>query len=128
MPKTITKLNIDESNKQISWVSNGTIVIKAFGGEIFAYLIDELDEVLVLADSTFDGPNNLFIYNGDGSERLNPVMPALKKPVDGVYAIWFVKGLMKQEVILLSEEYSPYNTGCTFDLKAGVFSNFHPSK
>ena len=128
MPKTITKLHVDESNKQVPWVSNGSIVIKTFSGEVFAYLIDELDEVLILADSMFDGPENLFIYNGDGGERLNPAMPTINNPVDGIYSIWFVKGLMKQEVILLSEEYSPYDTGCTFDLETGDFSNFHPSK
>lgn len=128
MTKKITNLFVDENKNTITWLYDGNVISKKFKGELFAYSIDELDEVLILADSDFDGPNNLFIYKCDGTLRLNPNMPKLSKPVNGIYSIWFIKGVLKQEVILLSDKYSPYDTSCTFNLIDGLFSNFHPSK
>ena len=115
-------------NGNVTWSYNSAEITKTFKGDIFAYLIDFRNEILILADSSFDGPKNLFIYNADGTIRLNPTMPTLKKLVQGVYAVWFVEGETQLEVVLITEEYAPYDTGCTFNLCDGSFSNFHPTK
>lgn len=115
-------------DKAVEWMCNGRHISKPFKGEVFAYHVEPLNEVLILADSCFNGPRNVFVYYADGALRLNPEMPNLKSSVNGVYAIWFVAGNLQHEAVLLTNEFSPYDTGCTFDVRDGAFSNFHPSK
>lgn len=117
-----------QPNKTVEWLCDGTLISKPFKGDVCAYYVEPLNEVLVLADSEFDGPRNVFIYRADGTLRLNPQMPKLKSNVSGVYAIWFIAGKLQHEAVLLTNEFLPYDTGCTFDLEDGIFSNFHPTK
>ncbi|WP_167855510.1 hypothetical protein [Hymenobacter fodinae] len=55
-------------------------------------------------------------------------MPKLRHPVHGVYAIWFEQHQRQQTVLLLTDEYTPYDTTCTFDVESHAFSNIHPTK
>jgi len=36
--------------------------------------------------------------------------------------LWFIDNNIEQETILLSGEYNPYDTGCTFNLKRVSFT------
>jgi len=127
MSDKIANLKV-EPNDAVKWDFNGTQISKPFKGDVFAYYVEPLNEVLVLADPDLVGPNNIYIYSSDGSLRLNPPMPKLNSGVNGVYAIWYIPGDLKQETILLTDEFLPYDAGCTFNIRDGLFSDFHPSK
>ncbi len=128
MTQKVQKFSFDKNTGIAEWEYNGQRVSKTFSGETLAYYASNLDQVLVVADPQINGPNNIFIYNPGGTLNMRPNMPTLSKPVNGVYAVWFIDNNIEQETILLSGEYNPYDTGCTFNLKTGQFYNFHPSK
>lgn len=114
--------------KVVSWQHDGKQVRFEFQHEVSAYHIEYLNEVLIQAWVNDFPQENLFIYHADGTLKAQPAMPKLKHEVDGVYAVWFEQGKKQVTVVLHSEEYSPYDTACTFDLETHEFSKFHPTK
>jgi len=116
------------NEKKVSWTFHNEKMEMEFKLPVEAYYVSHRDEILVLTDVDEFGSENLLILSGDGGIRLKSKMPDLEKPAFGVYSIWFVDGSDTQEVILNSEMFSPYDTGCLMDLETGVFSDFHPSK
>ena len=103
-------------------------IILKFEFSIEAYLVKHRDEVIVIADPREVSSNNIFVYSGDGAVRLRPDMPELSKPANGVYSLIFQPNKDSFAVILDSDEYEPYDTGCMFDIDSGSFYDFHPSK
>lgn len=124
----ISQFTLSNDEKRVSWTNNGLPITLAYERPVAANHIAYLDQVIVQADAREHGPNNLFIYNADGSLNARPDMPTLKRPVQGVYAVWFVPNQRYVTVILLTDEYSPYDTACTFDLEKHTFTKFHPSR
>ncbi len=114
--------------KKIRWECCGKKIILKFEFPVEAYLVKHRDEVIVIADPREVGINNIFVYSEDGSVRLRPKMPELGKPASGVYSLIFQPNKDSFEVILDSDEYEPYDTGCMFDLDSGLFYDCHPSK
>lgn len=114
--------------KNVSWKYSGNKVELIFNNSIEAFFIEHLNEVIVIADINEVGANNLFVYDLTGEIKINPEMPKLNSPVEGVYTMCFAPGSDKQEVVLISEANSPYDTACTFDVTKGEFSSFHPTK
>ena len=124
----ITNFKVCKDEKRISWKSNGQLLEFNFKYPVAANHNEYLDQVLVQSDALESGEKNLTIYNPDGSIAARPEMPKLKHRVDGVYAVWFGQGKKEVTVILLTDEYAPYDTACTFNLEKYTFSKFHPTK
>ena len=124
----ITDFKVSSDEKLISWTSNGQLQELDFKYPVAANHIEYLDKVLVQSDTLESGEKNLTIYNPDGSIAARPEMPKLKHRVDGVYAVWFGQGKRDVTVVLLTDEYAPYDTACTFNLEKYTFSKFHPTK
>lgn len=117
-----------DNEKKISWLYEGEEKKLLFKYPVEVFLIKERNEILVIADIKETGNNNLTIYKADSSVRIKPKMPSLSKPVLGVYSIFYIKGSENLDTILDSKEFFPYDTGCTFNINTGEFTDFHPSK
>ncbi|WDE03670.1 hypothetical protein SG34_020120 [Thalassomonas viridans] len=115
----------NEELGEVLWDFNGKKIEKKFRKRIQAELIADKNFVVVIANHKEVGNRNLFIYDEAGNIKSNPEMPKLTLPVEGVYSIWFVPGKEEQKVVLLTDENSPFDTACTFNLNTGVFSKFH---
>jgi hypothetical protein len=124
----ITKFNVSEDQKTVFWKNEGNVITLTFQYGTFANHIEYLDEVIIQSDVRESGEQNLAIYNADGSLKARPEMPVLKHSVGGVYSVWFDQGKRQQTVVLMTDEFSPYDTACTFDLETHAFFNFHPTK
>jgi hypothetical protein len=124
----INKFRISKDEKTVSWKNDDQEVKILFQYKIIANHIKYLDQVIVESDVRESGSNNLIIYNADGSVRARPDMPVLKHGVGGVYSVWFDQGKRLQTLVLMTDEFSPYDTACTFDLETYEFSKFHPTK
>jgi hypothetical protein len=124
----ITKFKVSKDGRTVSWQHDGKKVKFEFQHHATAYHIEYLDEVLIQAWVNDYWRANLFIYHADGTLKATPAMPKLKHEVDGVYSVWFEQGKRQVTVVLHSEEFSPYDTACTFDLETHLFSRFHPTK
>lgn len=124
----ITNFKVSEDSKIVSWKNEEQLKKIVFECRVEAYYIEYLDEVIVQSDARESGSSNLIIYNADGSVKARPQMPQLKHEVGGVYAIWFAQGKRAQTLVLMTDEYKPYDTACTFDLETHEFSKFHPTK
>jgi hypothetical protein len=111
----------------VSWQYNAQTIEFHFTYPVYANHIEYLNEVFIHSDVRENGEQNLALYKDDGLLKARPKMLKLKHRVDGVYAVWFVQGEREQTVVLLSDEYKPYDTACTFDLKTHRFSKFHPT-
>lgn len=116
------------SDTEIGWICDNKEVNLSFTHPVRCYHIQHRDEVVVVGDTNEFGPKNLIVYSADGTVRARPKMPVLDKPVEGVYSVWFVEGKDKQNTILLSDNYAPYDTGCIVDFSTCEFSDFHPAK
>lgn len=112
----------------VEWDCSTRRVSKTFKGNIQVELMNSENKVLVVADAKEVGSDNLFIFDEAGNVVLNPKMPKLSKSVKGVYSIWYVKGSKEHTAILLSDEFSPYDTACKFNVENGEFSEFHATK
>lgn len=124
----ITNFKVSEDRKTVFWENAGQPIHFIFQYKAFANHIEYLDEVIIQSDVRESGEQNLAIYNADGSVKARPEMPKLKHGVGGVYSVWFDQGKRQQTAILMTDEFSPYETACTFDLETHTFSNFHPTK
>ncbi len=124
----ITNFHLSADCKTVFWNNDDQLVHLAFEHKVEGYLIEYLNQVLLLADVWEYGKRVLTIYNADGSVRAQPGLPKLKHEVGGIYSIWFVQGKRQQTVVLFTEEFSPYETACNFDLETYQFSGFHPTK
>ena len=124
----ITNFKVSEDEKTVSWENDGQIQEMRFQYSVLANHIEYLDKVVIQSDVRESGRTNLAIYNPDGSLEVRPEMPELKHKVGGVYALWFMQGRKQQTAVLMSNEFSPYDTACTFDLETYKFSDFHPTK
>ena len=124
----ITNFKVSEDRKTVSWENEGQPISFAFQYKAFANHIEYLDAVIIQSDVRESGEQNLAIYNANGSVKVRPEMPALKHGVGGVYSVWFDQGNRQQTVVLMTDEFRPYETACTFDLETYEFSNFHPTK
>jgi hypothetical protein len=123
----ITAFKLSQDNKTVSWQYEGDTKIVQFTYPVNANHVTLLDEVIVQSDVRESGEQNLLLYHADGSLKVRPAMPKLKHKVHGVYAVWFVPDEIKLTAVLLSDEYKPYDTACTFNLKTHRFSNFRPT-
>lgn len=123
----ITDFSVSKDEKTVSWQHEGEAYRLDFAYPVLANYVVLLDEVIVQADVREFGEQNLFLYSADGSLKSRPEMPKLKHKVHGVYAVWFVPDEIKLTVVLISDEYKPYDTACTFDLKTHRFSKFRPT-
>lgn len=112
----------------VTWENESGNVSLSFPNAFQVKLLKEKSEVLIVADPEQVGNRNLLIFDETGNERLRPYMPSLSESVDGVYSLWHVDGNDNHTAILLCNEYSPYETACTFNEKTGEFTNFHPTK
>ena len=124
----ITNFKVSEDRKTVSWKNEEQAINFVFQYKAFANHIEYLNEVIIQSDVRESGEQNLAIYNANGSIKARPAMPILKHGVGGVYSVWFDQGNRKQTVVLMTDEFSPYETACTFDLETYEFSNFHPTK
>jgi hypothetical protein len=124
----ITNFQVSADKKSVSWESNGDSIILNFQYKAFANHIEYLDKVIVQSDAWESGSSNLAIYNADGSVRARPEMPSLKHEVGGVYSVWFIQERRQRIVVPMTDEFSPYETACTFDLETYEFFDFHPTK
>ena len=124
----ITNFKVSENYRIISWSHKNQTETLAFEYEVAAYHIEYLDEIIVQSDVFESGRNNLALYNADASLKARPEMPERKPRVAGVYAIWFGQGRRQVDLVLISDEFNPYQTACTFDLETYEFSDFHPTK
>ncbi|WP_444919811.1 hypothetical protein ACJJID_12785 [Microbulbifer sp. CnH-101-G] len=118
----------DEKNGEVKWVSDGVLISKKYNNKIQAELIVDQNRVLVVSDHKESGPQNLCIYDEKGEVVLKPMMPKLNNSVDGVYSVWFIPGSKIQKVVLLTDEYSPFDTVCNLNINTGEFSDFHRTK
>lgn len=123
----ITDFKVSLDRLLVSWKNDGKAIAMHFEHKAFANQIEYLDEVIIHSDARESGEQNLALYNADGTLKVRPNMPKLEHKVHGVYAVWFVQGERQQQVVLLSDEYKPYDTGCTFDLETHRFFKFHPT-
>ena len=123
----ITSFKVSEDRKTVSWQNEKKPIVLTFQYKAFANHIEYLDEVIVQSDVFESGRTNLAIYNADGSVKARPEMPKRKSEVAGVYSVWFDQGNRKQTVVLISDEFNPYQTACTFDLETYEFTDFHPT-
>ena len=124
----ITHFKVSEDAKSVTWQQDGQLKAVSFEYKVEAYHIEYLNEVIVQSDARESGSRNLIIYNADGSVKARPEMPKLKHEVGGAYAIWFAQGKREQTVVLMTDEYKPYDTACTFDLETYQFFKFHPTQ
>lgn len=124
----ITNFKVSEDEKTVSWENEGRAKRLLFEYPVAANHIVYLDEVIVQSDTRENGETNLAIYKADGLVKVRPEMPKRKHKVAGVYAVWFGQGKKRVPVVLLSDEYRPYDTACTFDLETHQFFDFHPTK
>lgn len=118
----------DEKNGVVEWKSDGVLISKKYNNRIQAELIADQNRVLIVSDHKESGPQNLCIYDENGEVVLKPLMPELSSPVDGIYSIWFVPCGDVQKVILLTDEYSPFDTACNLNILTGEFFYFHRTK
>lgn len=123
----ITEFKVSKDEKTVTWQHDGQAKKLAFKYPVAAHHILYLDEVIVQSDTRESGEKNLAIYKADGSLKSRPDMPKIKHKVEGVYAVYFGQGKKQVPVVLLSDEYKPYDTGCTFDLETHKFFKFHPT-
>jgi hypothetical protein len=124
----ITNFKVSPDRLQVSWEDEGKAIVLHFKYKAFANHIEYLDEVIIQSDARESGSRNLAIYTADGVEKARPEMPALKHEVGGVYSVWFDQGNRYQTVVLMTDEFNPHETACTFDLETYEFSKFHPTK
>ena len=124
----IKSFKVSEDRKKVSWQYNGRTIEFVFQYEVFANHIQYLNTIIIQSDVRESSERNLAIYNVDGSVKARPDMPKLKHGVGGVYSVWFDQGKRQQTVVLMTDEFSPYETACDFDLETYEFSNFHPTK
>jgi len=124
----IKKFKISEDEKMVSWEHEGQLKTLEFQYRVAAYHIEYLDQVLVQSAVRESGRTNLAIYNADGSLKARPEMPKRKSEVAGVYAVWFGQGDRQVTIVLISDEFTPYQTACTFDLETYEFFDFHRTK
>ncbi|RZJ92541.1 MAG: hypothetical protein EOO60_07015 [Hymenobacter sp.] len=123
----LTNFHVSEDRRTVSWQHESQKVDFTFQLPVYANHIEYLDEVIIHSDALESGEHNLALYKADGTLKVRPAMPKLKHKVHGVYAVWFVQGERQQEIVLLSDEYKPYDTACSFDLETHRFSKFHPT-
>ncbi|MGI4736512.1 MAG: hypothetical protein ACRYG7_15155 [Janthinobacterium lividum] len=124
----ITNFKVSPNRCQVSWENEEKAIRLEFKYKAFANHVEYLDEVIIQSDARESGSRNLAIYTADGVIKACPEMPALKHEVSGVYSVWFDQGNRYQTVVLMTDEFSPYDTACTFDLETYEFSKFHPTK
>ena len=124
----ITNLRLSPDKQTIRWENGKQSVALALGYEARPHLLAYLNEVLVLRETWGAGERTITIYHADGTVKAHPALPKLRHAVGGIYSIWYEQGKRKQTVVLLTEEFSPYETACDFDLETHEFSNFHPTK
>jgi hypothetical protein len=124
----ITNFKVSPDRLQVSWKNEDKAIRLEFKYKASANHIEYLDEVIIQSDARESGSRNLAIYTADGVIKARPEMPALKHEVGGVYSVWFDQGNRYQTVVLMTDEFSPYDTACTFDLETYKFSKFHPTK
>jgi hypothetical protein len=124
----ITNLHLSPDKQTVTWENGSQPVTLAFGYEVRPHHIEYLNEVLVLRETWGDGERTITIYHADGTVKARPGLPKLRHAVGGIYSIWYEQGQRKQTVVLLTDEFSPYETACDFDLETHEFSNFHPTK
>lgn len=123
----ITNFEVSADYRVVSWKNGGDNVEVSFQFEIAAYHLEYLNEIIIQSSVQESGTNNLAIYNADGTIKARPNMPKLQHGVGGVYAIWFAQGKREQTLVLMTDEFSPYDTACAFDLETCEFSRFHPT-
>ena len=124
----ITNFKVSDNRKKVTWKNEGKPVVFEFKHPVSAHQIVYLDEILIHSSTKEDGEKNLAIYHSDGTIKARPTMPKLKEEVSGIYSVWFDPGQKQITVVLLSDEYAPYDTACTFNLETHKFSKFHPTK
>jgi hypothetical protein len=124
----ITNFKVSNDRKKVTWDNDGKLVAFEFEYPVSAHHIDYLDEVLIHSSTKEDDAKNLAIYYSNGILKARPNMPKLKHEVSGVYSVWFEQGQKQITVVLLSDEYNPYDTACSFDLETYKFLKFHPTK
>ena len=127
MEEKISNFTI-ENGKSVHWCYKNNKVILSFSDYFEAYLLENRNEVLILSEINEESNKNLTLYKANGDVKYIPEMPKLKKPVLGVYTIIFAKEKKILEVVLSSETFAPFDTGCKFDVENGIFFDFHPSK
>ena len=124
----ITNFKVSPDRLLVSWDDNGNSIVLHFKHKAFANHIEYLNEVIIQSDARESGSRNLAIYTADGKIKARPEMPKLKHEVGGVYSVWFDQDNRYQTVVLMTDEFNPYETACTFDLETYEFSKFHPTK
>ncbi|UOG74195.1 hypothetical protein MTX78_18990 [Hymenobacter tibetensis] len=124
----ITKFKVSKDHQTVSWQAAGQPVELHFQYPVEANYVKHLNQVIVQSDIRESGQQNLALYVEDGSVKVRPPMPKLEHEVTGVYAVWFVPGEDNVTTILLTDEYKPYDTACTFDLRTGTLSDLHATK
>lgn len=124
----LTNLHLSPDKQTVSWNNDGQPVVLSFGYDVRPHHVEYLNEVLVLRETWGEGERVFTIYHADGTVKARPGLPKLRHPVGGIYSIWYNQGQRKQTVVLFTEEFSPYETACDFDLETYEFSNFHPTK
>ena len=129
MNRKLNRLRLTKPWNRISWTyDNEYIFVEPTGAIDAIYFLDHRNEIIVLTESCESNNENLFIYGFDGQLRLRPKMPALSKPVNGVYDIWFKPNSNSLTVMLLTEHFRPYDTRCKFNVETGEFSEFESTK
>jgi hypothetical protein len=123
----MTNFKVSEDRKTVSWKDGEKLLKFKFQYPVSAHHIKYLDKVLIHSSTDETGETNLAIYDPDGTMISRPPMPTLKHKVFGVYSVWFEQNQRKITVVLLSDEYVPYDTACSFDLETYEFSKFHPT-
>lgn len=123
----ITKFKVNEERRLVTWEHDGGEIEFVFQYPVYANHIEQLDEVIIHSSVQESGERNLALYRANGSLKARPDMPKLANKVEGVYAVYFGQGKKQVPVVLLCEEYKPYDTGCTFDLETHKFLKFHPT-
>ncbi len=117
------------NEKSITWEHSDILVVKEFNLPIFQIIFSKLiNSVIIIADYREVGSNNMYLYNLDGTLKVNPCVPALTKSIQGIYSMWYVEGHEEQTVVLITGENTPYETKCIFNLKDYSFSKFSPTK
>lgn len=124
----ITKFKVSKDQQTVSWQAAGKPIELRFLYPVEANHVKHLNQVIVQSDVRESGSENLVLYAEDGSIEHRPPMPIRPHPVSGVYAVWFVPGQDTVTAVLLSDEFKPYDTACTFNLRTGTFSDFHATK
>ncbi len=128
----IEKFEISEDSRSVEWVYGGESKVLSFETPVFqAVHCEKYNSVIVIQDFEDVGPDNLFIYRGDGSVKSNPHIDKLVlegRRIRGFYAIWYVEGVDEQIVVMIPEGMSDYDYRSSFNLESEAFSGLSLTK